>query len=110
MRLAMPQAVRVDVVPSDTRMVSVEPVDDGTTFRLWLDASFLECLSEDVLTAALAHERGHVWVFTHHPYLDTELLANEIRMRVVSRDSLVRLYEKVWQRQGMKGNLVYVPE
>ena len=33
------------------------------------------------------HELGHVWIFTHHPYLQTEQLANRIAMRLVSRTS-----------------------
>ena len=54
----------------------------------------------------LAHELGHVWVSTHHPYLQTERLANSIAMRVVSRDSLERVYEKMWARDGRKGDLL----
>jgi hypothetical protein len=43
--------------------------------------------------------------FGHHPYLQTERLANEIAMRVVSRESLLRVYRKVWERGGAKGDL-----
>jgi predicted Zn-dependent protease len=63
-------------------------------------------LTPDELEAAIAHELGHVWVFTHHPYLQTEELANQIAMRAVSRESLERVYGKVWERGGMKGDLV----
>ena len=45
---------------------------------------------------------------THHRYLQTEKLANEIAMRAVNRDSLVRLSEKMWQRQEMTGELAEV--
>ena len=109
-RLSMPASVHVEVAQGNSHMVvSVEPVDeDCTTFRLVLDASFLESLSEDELTASLAHELGHVWVFTHHPYLQTERLANDIALRLVTRDSLVRLYAKVRQWQGSGGDLVHV--
>ena len=48
----------------------------------------------------MAHELGHVWVFTHHPYLQTEKLANQIAMRVVTRDSLVNVYHKLWEHGG----------
>jgi predicted Zn-dependent protease len=65
----------------------------------------LELLSADEIEAALAHELGHVWIFTHHPYLQTELLANQVAMRAVSRDALARVYQKVWQ-SGPKGDLV----
>jgi hypothetical protein len=53
----------------------------------------------------MAHELGHVWVFTHHPYLQTEKLANQIAMRVVTRDSLVSVYRKLWEHGGTKGDL-----
>ena len=108
-RLSIPESVQVDVVSGDSRIASVVPVDeDCRIFRLVLDASFMESLSEDELTASLAHELGHVWVFTHHPYLQTERLANEIALRLVTRDSLARLYAKLWQWQGAKGDLVRV--
>jgi len=57
------------------------------------------------IEAAIAHELGHVWIFSHHPYLQTEQLANRIAMRAVSRDSLQRVYAKLWERGGMKGDL-----
>jgi hypothetical protein len=44
-------------------------------------------------------------VFTHHPYLQTEKLANQIAMRVVARDSLVSVYHKLWEHGGTKGDL-----
>ena len=53
----------------------------------------------------MAHELGHVWVFTHHPYLQTEKLANKIAMRVVTRDSLVSVYQKLWEHGGTKRNI-----
>jgi hypothetical protein len=53
----------------------------------------------------VAHELGHVWIFTHHPYLQTERLADTVAMRVVSRKSLDRVYAKVWERGGAKGSL-----
>ena len=68
-------------------------------------ASYLELLSEAEVEAALAHELGHVWIYTHHPYLQTEQLANRIAMRTISRESLASVYQKVWQRLGEKGDL-----
>lgn len=70
-----------------------------------VDRAFVDLLTGDELEASLAHELGHVWIYTHHPYLQTERLANDIAMRVVSRATLVPMYEKVWQRTGIKGNL-----
>jgi hypothetical protein len=104
-RLAMPEAVVVSIVPDNRLVVSVEATREQARFHLAIEQSFLDVLSEDELTAAIAHELGHVWVFTHHPYLQTEPLANRIAMRVVQRESLVRMYEKLWQRDGTKGNL-----
>jgi hypothetical protein len=105
-RLSLPAAVVVSLVPSNALMFSVEaPTDQTKPFLLKIEADFLDELSADELEAAIAHELGHVWVFTHHPFLQTEELANQIAMRTVSRDSLERLYAKVWQRGGMKGDL-----
>jgi hypothetical protein len=104
-RLSMRETVAVSIVPANKHVVSVESTSERTRFHLAIEESFLEVLSEDELTAALAHELGHVWVFTHHPYLQTEPLANRIALQLVDRESLVRVYEKLWQRDGKKGNL-----
>jgi hypothetical protein len=50
-----------------------------------------------------------VWIFTHHPFLQTEELANQIAMQVVPRDTLAAVYDKVWKRVGRQGGLVYLP-
>jgi hypothetical protein len=106
-RLSLPAPVVVSIVPSNKLMMSVEAsADENGPFLLSIDASFLETLTPDELEAAIAHELGHVWVFTHHPYLQTEELANQIAMRAVSRESLERVYGKVWERGGTKGDLV----
>lgn len=105
-QLGVPQKVSVTIVPKNALMVSVEPVDDrSSAFTLSIEQSFLIDLNDDELRAAIAHELGHVWIFTHHPFLQTEGLANEIARRLVARDNLVRVYEKVWQRQGTTGDL-----
>jgi hypothetical protein len=105
-RLSISVPVVVSVVPTNSLMMSVEaPKDSKNPFLLSIDANFLETLSAEELEAAIAHELGHVWVFTHHPYLQTEELANQIAMRAVSRASLERVYAKVWQRGGTKGDL-----
>jgi hypothetical protein len=106
-RLSIPEPVVVSIVPSEKLMMSVKaPAEAGGPFLLAIDATFLDTLTDDELEAAIAHELGHVWVFTHHPYLQTEELANQIAMRVVSRESLERVYGKVWERGGTKGDLV----
>jgi hypothetical protein len=98
-QLQIPDEIRVEIVPVNDRIVSVEPaaVNPGTirVFIMRFDEHFLTGLDQDELRAAVAHELGHVWIFSHHPYLHTEDLANEIAMRVVSSGSLKKLYSKL---------------
>lgn len=102
-RLAIPYEVVVELVPSNARLVSVARSDDR--FHLSVEDGFFATLSPEERLAAIAHELGHVWIFTNHPYLHTEQLANRIAMQVVSRESLASLYEKMWARGGTKGDL-----
>jgi hypothetical protein len=105
LRLTMPQRVAVEVVPKNPLVVSVEFDDSRVGFVLSVQEDFVGELTEEELQAAIAHELGHVWIFTHHPFLQTEALANQIAQRLVPRDSLVQVYEKVWRRQGARGDL-----
>jgi len=105
-RLEITAPIAVSIVASNPLMMSVEaPTDTRNTFLLSVEASFLDALSDEELEAAVAHELGHVWIFTHHPFLQTEELANQIAMRAVRRQSLERVYAKVWERGGTKGDL-----
>jgi hypothetical protein len=105
-QLGIPHSVNVSVKPQVALVVSVEaPADDGDPFHVAIEERFLHRLSAQELDAAIAHELGHVWVFTHHPYLQTERLANQIAMRVVTRDSLAGVYHKLWEHGGTKGDL-----
>jgi predicted Zn-dependent protease len=103
-RLEIPQTVTVSIVDQNPLMVSVAPTSDGG-FALSLEADFAERLTQDELTAAVAHELGHVWIYTHFPYLQTEQLANEIAMRVVSRESLVPVYAHMFERARVDGDV-----
>ncbi len=110
-RLSISDPVVVSLVDQNDMVVTVErsPNDSGA-FSLLMEAGFLDTLNDGELEAVIAHELGHVWIFTHHPYLHTEELANEIAMRVVNRETLAGVYEKVWKRTGpRKGDLVYLP-
>jgi hypothetical protein len=104
-RLTLSEKVAISVVPKNPLMLSVEFDDMDTGFLLSLEEDFVNELTDEELRAAIAHELGHVWIFTHHPYLQTELLANQIAQRLVPRDNLVQVYEKVWGRLGTKGDL-----
>jgi hypothetical protein len=104
--LGIPESVDVSIEPQVALVVSVEaPIDRGEPFRLAIEDGFLDRLSAEELDAVIAHELGHVWVFTHHPFLQTEKLANQIAMRVVARDNLVSVYHKLWAHGGTKGDL-----
>jgi predicted Zn-dependent protease len=99
-QLAISQAVDVKIVRTNPRLFSVEPVAHDETFLLSVEEDFAQALTDAELRAAVAHELGHVWIYTHFPYLQTEELANDIASRAVSRDMLAPLYDKVWKKAG----------
>jgi hypothetical protein len=109
-QLGLDHPVMVEVVPTNPHLISVEaPARAGSSFVVRVEERMLELLDAGELEAALAHELGHVWVFTHFPYLQTEQLANEIAMRVVARDVLASVYEKVWKSGAAKGDVGAFP-
>lgn len=82
----------------------VEPEDARKLrFRLSMEAAFLLQLDDEELLAALAHEMGHVWIFTNFPFLHTEMLANTIGQRVAPRRSFERIYTKLWAYERTTG-------
>jgi hypothetical protein len=100
-RLSIAQTVDVAIVRANPKLFSVVPVErQRSTFLLSVEEDFAVGLTDVELRAAVAHELGHVWIFTHFPFLQTEQLANDIAARVVSRDSLTPLYDKVWKKVG----------
>jgi len=105
-RLDIRERVEVTLVDHNPLVLSVETrAGRSGPFVIRVDAAFINSLSGDEQEASLAHELGHVWIYTHHPYLQTEKLANDIALRVVTRSTLEPVYEKVWKRTGIKGNL-----
>jgi hypothetical protein len=105
-RLGLNYEVTLELVPKNRHLISVEAVKGPErAFLVRVEERMLELLGDDELEAALAHELGHVWVFTHHPFLQTEQLANDVAMRVVTRDALARVYDKVWKAGAEKGDL-----
>ena len=106
-RLEIAETVIVSIVDHNPLVMSVETLGGRTgPFVITADRDFVGELSQDELEAALAHELGHVWIYTHHPFLQTERLANDVAMRVISRSAFEPVYTKVWQRTGIKGNLI----
>jgi hypothetical protein len=106
LRIALPIPSQVDlaVVVYHPLVFSVEPLDKQKDhFVLSMELGFLLRLDDDELRAALAHELGHVWIFTHHPFLQTERLANTIGERVVNWDYFERLYSKLWAYERTSG-------
>jgi hypothetical protein len=105
-KLSIASQVSVALVDQNPLMASVTPDRERPgMFVLSLERSFAESLSADELVTVIAHELGHVWIFTHHPFLQTESLANRVAMRMVTRERLEQVYTKVWQRAGEKGNV-----
>jgi hypothetical protein len=106
LQLGITNDVTAVVVQKNPPLVSVEPnATDRSRFALSFEDAFLDELDDDDLRAVIAHELGHVWIFTHHPFLQTERGANDVAQRVVSREHLARVYTKVWNRIGTKPDL-----
>jgi len=109
-RLGLVPSVRASAVSENKRVASVtRDSDERDAFVISIQQDFLDSLTDDELWAVAAHELGHVWIFTHHPFLQTEELANEIALQAVSRAALDQLYDKLWSRTGQKGELEYFP-
>lgn len=105
-RLNILERVLVTVVDHNPLVMSVETLGGRSgPFVITADVNFVASLNDEELAAAIAHELGHVWIYTHHPYLQTERLANDVALRVISPELLVPVYEKVWKRIGARGNL-----
>ena len=106
-RLQISERVQVTLVDHNPLVMSVETLGGRTgPFVVTIDRGFINQLSREEAEAAIAHELGHVWIYTHHPYLQTERLANEIAMRVIDRSAFEPVYKKVWERTGIAGNLI----
>ncbi len=96
--------VQIAEVTYHPLVFSVQPLTtDRNRFLLTMELGFLMNLSDDELRAALSHELGHVWIYTHHPFLQTERLANVIGQRVVGRRSFEKVYSKLWMYEGASG-------
>jgi len=102
--LSIRNEVDIALVKFHPLVFFVEPEDGGKQrFRLSMEVDFFLRLDDDELLAALAHEMGHVWIFTHFPFLHTEMLANVIGQRVAPRRSFERIYTKLWAYERTTG-------
>jgi len=105
-RVGIEERIDVSIVPDDRKLVSVcRSKDDKGVFLLSFDADFLSTLDREELYAAVAHEFGHIWIFTHRPYLQTEALANRKALVLVSEESLEKVYIKVSEFGGKQHDL-----
>jgi hypothetical protein len=106
-RLDIPGAkVQIAIVETNERLASVRPSRKKSgTYLLEMDQAFLKSLSEAEQRAVLAHEVGHVWIFTHQSMKQSEALANEKALELVTKADLERVYEKVWRIEGERGLL-----
>jgi hypothetical protein len=96
--------VQIAVVTYQPLVFSVQPMDTHKDrFLLTMEFGFLLKLEDDELRAALAHELGHVWIYTHHPFLQTERLANVVGLRVAGRATFEKVYSKLWAYEGTSG-------
>ncbi len=105
-RLGITPHVLVTIVQTNSRLASVRHTSNGAgEYQISFEAEFLRTLNTRELRAAVAHELGHIWIFTHFPYLQTEELANQQALKLVPRSDLERVYEKVWWWNGGSGNV-----
>ena len=103
-RMGIDAPVEIALVDHEERRVSVRRSAPGA-FAISAERAFMAQLPLPQVEAALAHELGHVWIYTHHPYLQTEQLANRLAMRVVTRERLVEVYRVLWGSEALHGSL-----
>lgn len=111
-RLGILERVLVTISERNPLVMSVETLGTRSgPFVINADEAFIATLTDEEIEAAIAHELGHVWIYTHHPYEQSERLANDIALRVINRAALEPVYMKVWKRTGIKGILAeYIGE
>jgi len=108
--LGLSPSVRVVLVDENPRVVSVaRDLEAPDTFVLAFERAFLDELTPAEVRAVVAHELGHVWIFDNHPYLQTEQLANEVALRLVTREELASAYRKLHMVSGRLSAASRVP-
>jgi hypothetical protein len=104
-QLLIDEEIEVVLVAKNDLLVSVQPDRPRGVFRMFFERAFLNTLTDEDLNAVIAHELGHVYIFTHHPYLQTEEGANNIAYKAVTIEAMERVYEKVRSRTRVPSNL-----
>jgi len=104
-QMGITEEIGVALVAKNDLIVSVQPRKGRPGFDMSFERAFLNTLDDEDLRAVIAHELGHVWIFTHHPYLQTEDLANSIAFKAVTTSAMDRVYEKVRSRSKVASNL-----
>jgi hypothetical protein len=108
-RLGLSPQFIISIAKDNPRLAAAQcETNAKKAFRISFDFEFLLTLDDRELDAAVAHELGHIWIFTHFPFLQTEVLANHQALRLVPRRDLARIYEKMWKWNGRQGNLEQV--
>ena len=86
-RLNINERVVVELVDHNPLVMSVETLGGRSgPFVITVDRDFIRELNPPETEAAIAHELGHVWIYTHEPYVQTERMANDAA-RLISMSS-----------------------
>jgi hypothetical protein len=79
--LTIRNEIQIAVVVYHPLVFSVQPIDiDKTRYLMTMELGFLLMLKDDELRAAIAHELGHVWIYTHHPFLSDGTVGEQYRV------------------------------
>ena len=108
-RLHIAEQVNVEIVDHNPLVMSVaarKHYGEDRDIVITIDRGYIHDHNPTETEAAIAHELGHVWIYTHAPFVQTERLANDVAMRVINRSAFEPVYEKVWARTGIRGNLI----
>ena len=107
-RLEIGERVHVTLVDHNPLVMSVETLAGRTgPFVISVDREFIHELSQTRIgSRACPRAWARVDLHPRSRIVQTERLANDIAMRVVSRSAFEPVYEKVWARTGIKGNLI----
>ena len=104
-RLHITERVHVTLVDHNPLVMSVETLGGRTgPFVITVDRDFIQELNQPEVEAAIAHELGHVWIYTHQPYrADRSGWPTTSRCASINRSAFEPVYEKVWAANRHQG-------